>query len=139
MAELPAKGAIGGDSIAVDAGWKDVVAPARIVVHLEVEREPTPARLRLRLEGRSVLDRAYQGYVVDGQPVNFTFDVVNREHGAPPRPCFHEILMHTENDVRSYVTAVSKDPQGGEWSAKDSEGVAARGRPLLGLRDEYDD
>ena len=140
MAELRAKGAIGGDSIAVDARWKDVVAPARIVVHLEVERELDAGHdSDYASKMRSVLNRAYQGYVVDGQPVNFTFDVVNREHGAPPRPCFHEILMHTENDVRSYVTAVSKDPQGGEWSAKDSESWPHEVAHLLGLRDEYDD
>ena len=133
------KGALGGDSIAVDATWKDVVAPARIVMHIEVQAQGGGPVDDYVAAVKTELQRSYQGYAVDGQPVNFEFDVVGRAPGSPPRPCYHEILMHPADDIRSYVNDVGPSPQGGEWSMADRPYWAHEAAHLLGLPDEYDD
>ena len=138
MLQLTPKGRIGGDSVTVDGTWKPVKVPTTITMHLEVTRAADDGTDWAPLV-KSKLDAAYAGYVVDGQPVRFNFDVVDRQPGAPARSCFHEILMHIDNPVRSYVNDLGPAAQGGEWTAPDAAAWPHEVGHLLGVDDHYSD
>lgn len=140
IVQLTPKGSFGGDSIAVDGTWKPVRAPTTITVHLEFSRAADDGTDWAALLN-GVLSKQYKGYKVDGQPVNFVFDTVNRTSGAAPRPCYHEIFMDSDNrDLRSYVSDVGPAVQGGEWSAFDHPSLAPHEvGHLLGIGDHYTD
>lgn len=140
IVQLTPKGNFGGDSVAVDGTWKPVRAPTTITVHLELSRAADDGTDWASLL-KGVLGSKYAGYKVDGQPVNFVFDTVNRAPGAAPRPCYHEIFMDSDNrNLRSYVDDVGPSPQGGEWSAFDQPSSAPHEvGHLLGIDDHYSD
>lgn len=137
LVQLSPKGSFGGDSIAVDGTWKPIKAPATVTVHLEITRAADDATTWAPLV-KGKLDAAYAGYKVDGQPVTFNFDVVDKGPG-PARACYHEILMHIPNDVRSYVSDLGPAAQGGEWSAPDARAWAHEVGHLIGVDDHYND
>jgi hypothetical protein len=140
LVQLTPKGRFGGDSVAVDGTWRPVVAPTTITVHLEFSRAADDGTDWAALL-KGVLASKYAGYKVDGRPVTFVFDTVNRAPGAGPRPCYHEIYMDSDHrDLRSYVNNVGPGVQGGEWSAFDRPSSAPHEvGHLLGIGDHYSD
>jgi hypothetical protein len=149
VATLTSKGGFEGDTMAVDATYKNV--PALTHVRLNVEVTPPD---NSRDWAQFVRDNAGFGPLGEpaptpGEPNNrvlFDLNVKVRAPGAPKTPCYHEIALRDYSKLkpddrpRSYVTNVGlSGPQGGEWDVADPQAFKHELLHLAGLEDQYDD
>ena len=134
------KGPIAGDNVKVEARWQRFPElPVNVTVHIEINHQPGDTH-PWAPDVKQVLDRAYHGaQATDGGLLTFTFDVVDRAPGAPPRPCFHEVVMHPKADVRSNMSDFGPKQLTGDWEAKESWAWPHEVGHALGLKDQYVD
>jgi hypothetical protein len=137
--QLTPKGYFFGDSIAVDGTWKPVVAPVTVTVNIEFsEAANDPTDYASYVKG--ILDKAYAGLTVDGQPVNFVFNTADRAAGAPPLPCYHQIYIARDPNLRSWTSGLGPGVEDGIWSRYGGSTIPVHEvGHLLGLDDQYND
>jgi hypothetical protein len=145
VTKLEAKGFVQGDSISVEAKFKDVKAPIVVSVGIEVESLPNDFGEAKDLE--AVLNDALKNKKIPSgplknTPVEFKFDVRDRAPGAPPSPCYHQVKMVEAGVVRSFVEGSVNggvaEPLGGVWEADPNVWVH-EALHLAGLPDKYKD
>jgi hypothetical protein len=115
LVTLSAKGGFAGDAVAVDATWKPTNVPVTVQIDIEFGSYPggpTAAQVEASIESRLPPRTA-----VDGTKVRF--DIVARQRGAVPSPCFHQVQLLKNADYRGDAGEAGQNPlttpQGGEW------------------------
>lgn len=147
MVKLTSKGAIGGDSVAVDAIWKPVNGPVKVTVNIELvdsgsgPAEPTPAQVEQAIESTLAGKLNYKG-----RPIKMDAVVTRRSSTDAPTPCFHQIYFYPDAGVRDHVDGLdgltNPLPQSGQWNygtASDARTWSHETMHLLGLDDQYRD
>src|SRR5581483_10555380 len=140
LAKLTAKGGFGTDDVAVDLDYKDVAAPTVVRLNIELVSE-TPD---IETEFAKVVSDRFKDLKIDsgplqGQPVRIELNVIRRDPSSAPRPCYHQLLVSDDPNLRDYVTGVGPSVQGGEISASNNRAWAHEVLHLAGLVDRYQD
>jgi hypothetical protein len=144
------RGVAGGDAVEVGADWGDMKAPVDITIHAEFQNrlDGPLANVDMAEHVQQLLQDAMPDMSIDGQPVRFHYDFVNRALGADPRPCYHEIAIRDDRDAngnpeRSVNYEVSPPDMGqmhGSWQFTGLAGAVTHElMHLVGFRDDYTD
>jgi hypothetical protein len=142
--KLTSKGGFDKDAVAVDATWKPTKGPVTVQIDIEVSSYPggpSAAQVEASIESRLPTRTA-----VDGTTVKFDVVARDRESGAAPSPCFHQVQLTKSSDFRGEAGEADSNPlatpQSGEWPSGrgpvgDRQIWTHEALHLAGLEDQY--
>jgi hypothetical protein len=143
IVKLTAKGGIAGDTVSVEGTFDDVEAPVLVTANIEVTNESSQdlidaAQFQQALKNNASQVQATSG-PFKGTKVRFEFRARDRNPGAAPTPCTHQVRLVDKGTTRSLVTGTdTAKPQAGIWEL-DPVIWRHEGIHLTGAIDRYDD
>jgi len=140
MVRLQSKGLYDDDGMAVTVNFKDVPLPTMVRMDIELVSDIHDVEVAVE----NVVESRLAGLKIEsgplaGQPVNFDLNVHRRLPTEPPRPCWHQLNVSEDRNLRQYLKHDEPDPIAGELSVYGRSSWTHEALHIAGLRDRYDE